>query len=152
MSKEHITIQEAADLSQKSVQTIRRAIKAKKITIRKQKTPQGFNYLVNKTSVCEHFNIKLKEEIKVEAKAEEKAEAKPTVSKAPVSEESENMSINANDFKSFVKTMETLMSHHNEERQNFLRLVNTLQEKIFVLENQLNLLQAPQKKWYHVWK
>jgi len=48
--------------------------------------------------------------------------------------------------------MERIVSQHSEERQNFLRLVNTLQEKVFVLENQLNLLKAPAKKWYAIWK
>lgn len=154
MSKEYITIQDAADLSQKSVQTIRRAIKAKKIVVRRQKTPQGFNYLVNKASICEHFNIKIKEEKveQAEQKVEETVEKKQHVEKAVESENSEDMLINANDFKSFVKTMEGLMNQHSDERQNFLRLVNSMQEKIFILENQLNLLQAPQKRWYQLWK
>lgn len=51
MTKENITIQDAAELSNKSVQTIRRAIKAGKIKYRRRKTPQGFNYLINKESV-----------------------------------------------------------------------------------------------------
>ena len=48
--------------------------------------------------------------------------------------------------------MEKLVSQHSEERQSFLQLVNTLQDRIFVLENQLNLLKAPQKSWYQFWK
>ncbi|MBD3360937.1 hypothetical protein GF366_04000 [Candidatus Peregrinibacteria bacterium] len=65
---------------------------------------------------------------------------------------SKNIHITADDFKNFTKTLEKMMNQHAEERQNFLRLVNTLQEKIFVLENQLNLLKSPQKKWYKFWK
>lgn len=60
--------------------------------------------------------------------------------------------ITAEDFSNFAKTLDKLVSQHSEERQNFLRLVNTLQEKIFVLENQMNLLKSPEKKWFHFWK
>ncbi len=72
MAKDTLTIQEAADLSKKSVQTIRRAIKAKKIKKRKHKTPQGFNYLVDKASLFEIYNM-----VVTEKKAEApKAKAK----------------------------------------------------------------------------
>ncbi len=140
MSKNYISIQNAADLSKKSVQTIRRAIKSKKITARRRKTPQGFNYMVDLDSLNTAFGLKpIKEDIK-----------EPKKSEAPKkSESSKDISIGANDFKDFVKTMETLLAQHNEERKSFLQLVNTLQEKIFVLENQLNLLKAPpKKKWF----
>ena len=152
MSKEFISIQEAAELSNKSIQTIRRSIKAKKVKFRKSKTPQGFNYMVSRASLCELYRIKMVEvEDRVEEKIDEvKAETETKQKVEAVA--AETMTIDTGDFKSFVKTMETLMTQHNEERQNFLRLVNTLQEKIFVLENQLNLLQAPQKKWFQVWK
>lgn len=140
MSKKYISIQDAADLSKKSVQTIRRAIKAKKISSRRKRTPQGFNYMVDLDSLNNAFGLKpVKEEVKETKKAEP---VKKTT-------ESKDISIGANDFKDFVKTMETLLAQHNEERKSFLQLVNTLQEKIFVLENQLNLLKAPPKKrWF----
>ena len=66
-------------------------------------------------------------------------------------EESKSL-IGRHDFKSFTVALEKMISQHGDERQNFLRLINTLQEKVFVLENQLNLLKAPQKSWYQVWK
>lgn len=153
MSKEYISIQDAADLSNKSVQTIRRAIKAKKIKVRKQKTPQGFNYMVNMTTLCEAFSIKQRGAAPEEAvtkKIEETREETRNDFDAQV--KSKTMSVEVDDFKAFVSTMETLISQHNDERQNFLRLINTMQEKIFVLENQLNLLKAPQKKWFSFWK
>ncbi len=151
MSKEYISIQEAAKLSNKSAQTIRRAIKAKKLKFRKSKTPQGFNYAISRTSLIEVYNLK------VDAPAKEEKAAK--VPEAPVAEkiaevksEVETMTVDVNDFKAFVGTLDTLIQRHSEERQNFLRLVDTLHEKIFVLENQINLLQAPKKKWFEVWK
>lgn len=142
MNKEYISIQEAAELSNKSIQTIRRTIKAKKIKYRKQRTPQGFNYYISRTSLCELYRIRIKED-----------ESRPRKTKFKPVIEAEAMTIEVEDFKSFVKTIESMLAKHSEERQNFLRLVNTLQERIFILENQINLLKgAPQKKWYQFWK
>ncbi len=143
MPKILISIQEAADISKKSIQTIRRAIKTKKLKVKKSKTPQGFNYMVDKDSLCEFYGIKLENEYAREHSTKEKISFKI---------KSETMPVEIEDFKSFVQTLKTVISQHNEERQNFLRLVNTLQEKIFVLENQVNLLKAPQKSWFQFWK
>lgn len=148
ISENFISIQDASSLVGKSIQTLRRAIKAKKIKVRKSKTPQGFNYLIEKGSLCEFYAQNDQKEIPVQ---------KETVSQVsenkPISDmNGETLTIQTNDFKTLVKTLEGLLNQHSEERQNFLRLVNTMQEKIFVLENQLNLLKAPAKKWYHLWK
>lgn len=142
MIKDLISIQDAADLTKKSIQTIRRAIKAKKFKFRRDKTPQGFNYMIDKNSLCEFYEIK----------SALYSSGEPT--KEPVAFESktETMTIDIDDFKAFAQTLKTMMAQHSEERQNFLRLVNTMQEKIFVLENQIGLLRAPQKKWFHFWK
>ncbi len=153
-----LTIQEAAELSDKSVQTIRRAVKAKKLKHRKQKTPQGFNYLIDQDSLNELYELGLKkaetetEEV-TESKAEKAEDSTAVVAQeAKTEEESDTVSISSTDFLDFKSSFEKMVSNHSEERQNFLRLINTLQEKIFVLENQVNLLQAPKKKWYQVWK
>lgn len=148
MTKELISIQDAAELSGKSIQTIRRAIKAKKLVFRRQRTPQGFNYMVNKSSLCELFRIKIKDE-----QSQAKSSIKNKEPKFKPLVEGETMIIEVDDFKSFVKTVEGLMAKHSEERQNFMRLVSTMQEKIFILENQLNLLKGvEQKRWYQFWK
>lgn len=147
MSKKYISIQDAAELSKKSIQTIRRAIKAKKLNFRKKKTPQGFNYLIDHESLCRLYKIKISPNPKEEIKP-----PKTKTNKVSSKKDSQNIHITADDFKNFTKTLEKMMNQHAEERQNFLRLVNTLQEKIFVLENQLNLLKSPQKKWYKFWK
>ncbi len=148
MAKEYISIQESADLSNKSVQTIRRAIKAKKIKFKRRKTPQGFNYWISRSSIMEVYKIK---EVAPKAEAAPKTAKKETI-KVPKATDDKSITINADDFKSFAQTMEKLISQHNDERQSFLQLVNTLQERIFVLENQLNLLKAPKKNWYQFWK
>lgn len=149
MIKDLVSIQEAADLSKKSIQTIRRAIKAKKFKFRRDKTPQGFNYMIDKGSLVEFYGIN------VEAQTNSYVSKKSDSFKRPAlsfESESETMTINVDDFKAFAQTLKTMISQHSEERQNFLRLVNTMQEKIFVLENQINLLKAPQKKWFSFWK
>jgi len=152
MSNTLITIQDASKLSGKSIQTIRRALKSKKLKFKKQKTPQGFNYLIDKESLYETYKISTEApKVEVEMK-EEKTE---TVAKKIEIEDTKGektIKIKAEDFHSFAMTMESLINQHAEERQSFLRLVNTLQEKIFVLENQINLLKAPERKWYQVWK
>ncbi len=147
MPNKFISIQESADLSNKSVQTIRRAIKSKKLKHRKQKTPQGFNYMVNYEALCTLYGIKSIPDVKVESKKEKIKLIKPKKS-----EEGEGMYVTNDNFRALTVSLEKMISQHSEERQNFIRLVDTLQEKIFVLENQLNLLQTPAKKWYQVWR
>ncbi len=157
MSTQYISIQEAAELTDKSIQTIRRGIKAKKFKFKKSKTPQGFNYNIDKESLCEHYSIPFKKEEEKSETIEKKEDSTKEVSKKEESSEKKSDEsteyINADDFKRFTESLERMVSQHSEERQNFLRLVNTLQEKIFVLENQLKLLQEPpKKKWYQLWK
>ncbi|MBD3331189.1 hypothetical protein GF354_06745 [Candidatus Peregrinibacteria bacterium] len=161
MTKEYISIQDAAKISGKSVQTIRRAVKSKKLFFKKQKTPQGFNYLIDKQSLCELYKVKTeakKEDVKENTKAENKKEIKSSKKKSKnkkeIAKKEENKEIfaSAKDLQSLSKALEKMLEQHSEERQNFLRLINTLNEKIFVLENQLNLLKAPKKSWFAFWK
>ena len=146
MVKEIISLQDAADLSNKSIQTIRRAVKSKKIKFKRAKTPQGFNYLIEKDSLITYYGLKIKSET---------IEEKPTIInfKTPKVkiEKNEDKNINfvtAEDIGALSKALERMVNQHSEERQSFLRLINTQNDRIFVLENQLKLLQAPKKKWY----
>ncbi len=159
MEKEFISIQEAADLSLKSIQTIRRAIKSKRLRIKRQKTPQGFNYMIERNSFCEFYGIKIAGEstVKTETPSSEisgttNKKVKSFIKFAETEESEDKVYISANDFKNFSQTMERLLNQHSEERQNFLRLITSFQEKIVVLENQLNLLSAPKKNWYQIWR
>lgn len=147
MTNEFISIQDAADISNKSIQTIRRAIKARKLKTKKKNTPQGFNYLVSQESLTSLYGVVFDTK-KTSAATENKETPKKIVKKA----EDNTEFVKMDDLRSFTSTLEKMLTQNNEERQNFLRLVNTLQEKIFVLENQLNLLQAPKKKWFNVFK
>jgi len=150
MDKKLITITEAADLSGKSIQTIRRAIKAKKIRVQRKKTPQGFNYLIEKQSLVDCYNLRISENSQ-ETSSQKSFDLETNISKKSKTT-SEEVFITRDDFNNFTRVIDKMVNQHSEERQNFLRLVNTMQEKIFVLENQLNLLKAPAKKWYQVWK
>jgi len=147
MPKKFISIQDSADLSNKSVQTIRRAIKSKKLKHRRHKTPQGFNYLVNYESLCLIYGIKPIPNVKEEPTKDEIKIAKPKKAN-----NDDGFFVTTDDFKNLTVSLEKMVTQHSEERQNFIRLVDTLQEKIFVLENQLNQLQTPKKKWYQMWK
>lgn len=152
MTNNLITIQDASKLSGKSIQTIRRALKSKKLKFKKQKTPQGFNYMIDKLALCEIYKLNL-ETPKTETVSESVEKKTEAVKKVEIETTNEKViKVKAEDFHAFARTMESLIGQHAEERQSFLRLVNTLQEKIFVLENQINLLKAPEKKWYQMWK
>lgn len=143
-------------MSGKSIQTIRRAIKARKFLFKKIRTPQGFNYDIEKDSLCRFY--KMTTEASVQAAPAKTA--KPVEDKAKTKAMSEDIKevkkekryVEADDLKVFTMTLERLIAQHGDERQSFLRLINNLQEKIFVLENQLSLLKAPEKKWFAFWR
>lgn len=54
-TSQYISLKDAALMTERSQQTIRRLIKANKVKYRKYKTPQGFTYLVEKSSLLHHF-------------------------------------------------------------------------------------------------
>ncbi len=54
---QYISIKDASEMSGKSIQTIRRMIKSKKLRYRKDRTPQGFNYLIELSSLAEMSKI-----------------------------------------------------------------------------------------------
>jgi hypothetical protein len=54
-TSQYISLKDAAALTERSQQTIRRFIKGNKIKYRKYKTPQGFTYLVEKSSLLALF-------------------------------------------------------------------------------------------------
>lgn len=62
MAVQLITIQEAAKMSQKSSQTIRRLIKMNKLKCKRKRTPQGFNYEVERGSLIKYFGLDFTEE------------------------------------------------------------------------------------------
>lgn len=57
MTNQMLSLQEAAFIARKSSQTIRRLIKTNKLNFRRRRTPQGFIYFVEKTSLMDYFDL-----------------------------------------------------------------------------------------------
>ncbi|MFC1749336.1 hypothetical protein ACFL2V_11075 [Pseudomonadota bacterium] len=144
MAVTYLSIQEASELSGKSIQTIRRAIKSRKLTSKKKKTPQGYNYQINKESVLKYYKIKAG---KIEREAggiKTGKSASKAVSKEYATQE---------DMKNIQTQIEKALNENQKERENFVRLMQAFQDKFIALENQLKLLEDPRsRKWYEFWK
>lgn len=138
-----ISIQEAASISGKSIQTIRRAIKAKKLSARKKKTPQGYNYVVNQDSVYKYYKIK------ADFGGRKAAGIKQTKIEEHLAEEFATLA----DLKRIQKDMDELITEHKKAKDSFVRFMKVFQEKFSVMENQMKLLEEPdEKRWFQFWK
>ena len=146
MAQTFLTIQEASELSNKSVQTIRRAIKAKKIKARKKKTPQGYNYMIDKDTLITTYGLKAI----FDKQVKEKKKGKEKISKTP--RKIAKQYLTHDDLGVFKDTVQSLIDQHEKDKENFFRLVKTFQDRMVVLENQVKLLETPQKKWFQFWK
>lgn len=146
MAQTFLTIQEAATLTDKSVQTIRRAIKAKKVKARKKKTPQGYNFMIDKDSLVTTYELKkiFDEQMK------EKKKSRAKLSKTP--RKLSKQYLTHEDLGIFKETVQKLIDQSEKDKENFFRLIKTFQDRIVVLENQVKLLDQPKKKWYQIWK
>jgi hypothetical protein len=137
-----LSIQEAAAVSGKSIQTIRRAIKSRKVTVKRKKTPQGFNYLIGKESLMKYY--------KMQASLFEREQAGLDHGKKSNAVAKEFATLE--DLKKLQKDIEAVLDGHKKEKESFMRFMKAFQEKFVVLENQMKLLEAPKKKWYQIWK
>ncbi len=149
-----ITINEAAQLSEKSVQTIRRMIKQKKIEIKRQKTPQGFNYLIVKESLLDLINKN--QTIMIEDDSEV-LDQTPEVKQ--VSEERTNQNIDQaanrmikHEVDRFTETMQKLIDQHERDKDRDFQLIRTFQERVVTLEGHIKMLESPKSKWWRFWK
>lgn len=141
---ELLTINDAAQLSGKSIQTIRRIIKQKKVQVKKQKTPQGFNYLVIKESLLTFLAQNIQ----------------PTNRQAPDSQEFSREhrpleQTTREEFKAeierFTVTIQRLLEQNSKDKENFFHLIKTFQDRVVVLESEVRLLSAPKKSWWRFW-
>lgn len=161
MVNQLITIGEAADLINKSAQTIRRLIKNDKIKYKRRRTPQGFNYVVDKASLLDFFQL-LKTPIQMTSQ---------TDSEAPVQEiymlESEEETIveenapeapiqtpvaTTQQAPDYTNVIEKLLDQHRQDKEKLYQLLEVFQNRIVGLEEHVRLLQAPKKKWWEIWK
>jgi len=145
MAETVLTLQEVAALTGKSLQTIRRAIKAKKIDAKRKKTPQGFNYLISQDSVATFYKIDLDRlnRDREQGSLDRKEKAVST----------EGTYATLKDLQSLEKEVSDMLDEYKKEKESFMRFMKAFQEKFVVLENQLKLLEEPKKKhWYQFWK
>jgi len=144
-------------LSNKSIQTIRRAIKGKKLKARKSKTPQGYNYMVDRQSLVSIYDLKNIDESKLNKETPEtENETKETDElKNEVAKTQKKLSkqfITSEELGLFKETMQKLIDQHEKDKENLFRLIKSFQDRMIVLENQVKMLEAPKKKWYEIWK
>lgn len=159
MNETLITITDAASLSGKSIQTIRRAIKAKKIKVKKQKTPQGFNYLIVKDTLLECYQISEKTELReipIEQRTTEAAihldiqDSEPVESVALVDQEA--LERTERSVKELDAKVNDVVIKYSHEREQVTQVMKDFKDRVLVLENQIRMLQAPKKRWYQLWK
>lgn len=141
MSETLLSIQEAAEISGKSIQTIRRSLKTNKLQHKRKRTPQGFNYLINRDSLVNLFKLQSSIFDRVSGgikNSENKGVAKEFAT--------------VDDLKKFQQHFEQILDENKKEKDNFMRFMKAFQERFVVLENQLKLLEQPKKKWYSFWR
>lgn len=149
---ELININEAAALSGKSIQTIRRMIKQKKVKVKKQTTPQGFNYLIIKESL---FAIAQQPDQTTKQAGGQQLTSTRTTSQTGDREhrplDSLDFGLIKSELGTFNSTIQKLISQSERDKENFFSLIKTFQDRIVMLENHIKLLEAPKKKWWQLW-
>jgi predicted transcriptional regulator len=143
MAETFLTIQEAAQISGKSIQTIRRAIKSNKLTSKRKRTPQGFNYVISRDSVINAFKLQATLFDREKGGLDSSRKSEKGLSKEYATLE---------ELKKLQAEIENVLSEHRKEKESFVRFMKAFQEKFMVLENQLKLIEQPKKHWFHFWK
>ena len=117
----------------------------KKVQVRKQKTPQGFNYLVVKESLMGYLEkisqMTTQQEPTIQAYTREHQPIAPDYTDQFRAE-----------IDKFNTTMQRLIEQSSKDKENFFHLIKTFQERVGVLENQIKLLEAPSPSWWQFWK
>ncbi len=159
MKNDLIDINEAASICGKSLQTIRRAIKAKKLSARRLRTPQGFNYMISRQSVMDFFGVKKTSEGLRAIPVEEAFQAPSSSSSLPKQESdfssSENKTVAVDyskDIHDLKSNLQNVVQQYHKEREHVSLVVKELQDRILVMEHQVHMLSGPKKKWYQIWK
>jgi len=159
MAETYLTIQEAAEHAAKSIQTIRRALKNKKLVAKRSKTPQGFNYLVSMESLESLYKMKARAHSGIK-KGKRLAEAEQTsLADEPIIETEPDFKFkdkfaSKEELAEYKKSLDQLISENNKDKETFMRFAKIFQERFTALENQVKLLEAPaeDRKWYQFWK
>ena len=144
MTEALITIQDASEISGKSIQTIRRAIKAHKLICKRKKTPQGFNYLINRDSLLQAYNI--------QSTLFDREHAGLNRTEGAVVSELPANFVQMDEFNNLQTSLHSLIEEQKQDRESFMRFMKAFQDKFVALENQVKVLEQPKKKWYQIWK
>ena len=145
MTKDFISIKDASEISGKSIQTIRRMIKSKKIKFKKEKTPQGFNYLIDLNDMITFYNIDRSAAGITDTVIQEEETTTAVVSQ--ISQES----VSIQPAIEFNNTMSKLIDQHSKEKENLFNLIENFQNKVVNLENQLKIERLSKKAWWKFW-
>lgn len=161
MSETLLTIQEASEISGKSIQTIRRAIKGSKLSSKRRKTPQGFNYLVSRDSLFNYYQLQAglfdREQgglgkVSPGSNAGAASGANAGAKKSTETKLSPQYAT-LEELKRLQSEIESVLVEHKKEKESFMRFMKAFQERFVVLENQIKLIEQPGKKrWYQFWK
>lgn len=166
-TSQYISLQDAALLSGKSPQTIRRFIKGNKVRYRKYKTPQGFTYLVEKTSLLNRFESEeempetnMEEAELVEENepieqiepqpihyipAQERRPPAPEPPPPPPGYAPGTNGMGAQDH-GFQPIMSQLIQQHRDDKKRLFELLEIFQKRILILEDQIKQLEPPKAK------
>jgi len=145
MTKDFISKKDASEISGKSIQTIRRMIKSKKIKFKKEKTPQGFNYLIDLNDMITFYNIDRSAAGITDTVIQEEETTTAVVSQ--ISQES----VSIQPAIEFNNTMSKLIDQHSKEKENLFNLIENFQNKVVNLENQLKIERLSKKAWWKFW-
>lgn len=165
---QYLNLKDAALLSGKSAQTIRRLIKGNTVRYRKYKTPQGFSYLVEKTSLTNHYKLNDEPPVEVEEEGElveefDPEEETPVVEEVKYAQErpqasrpfhgaSPNNNGPSRDASGdFQTVVSQLVQQHREDKKRLFELLEIFQNRILVLEDQIKQLEAPKQKKRRFW-
>ena len=145
MTKDFISIKDASEISGKSIQTIRRMIKSKKIKFKKEKTPQGFNYLIDLEDMLSFYNIERSQTAGLNKEV-------PQETAAVVTTNTQNNEIQAiQPALEFNNTLSKIVDQHSKEKENLFNLIENFQNKVVNLENQLKIERLNKKSWWKFW-
>lgn len=163
MPSKYISINDAAEISGKSPQTIRRLIKSKKVGCKKIKTPQGFNYEVDREELLAYYQVEDRQvsahseapvaSPKLQSVSSEEEHAQDLGSdrmKALMAERDHKILVEYAPVKEFNNTLQILLRQHSKEKENLFKLVEAFQNKVVTLETKLKT-QDDNKKWFKFW-
>lgn len=139
-----ISITDAATFTGKSIQTIRRMIKSQKVRVKKEHTPQGFVYLIEKDSLKNLSSDSLL--------AMHRTHGGLVTDQAASQAEMFDAKKMADEWKAemgkFNDTVQKLIEQSQKDKDNFFNLIKSFQERVMQLESHIKLLEAPKKKWW----